>query len=75
MATIAKITDAYVRHYSDNGQTTAYVAWVDSKGRTGRTEGAVRAESGTLAQVYGEHMGALMARAICHGIEIRRERW
>jgi hypothetical protein len=72
---IAKITDAYVRHYSDNGQTTAYVEWIDHRGRTGRTEGAVKAKRGTLAQVYGEHMGALIARAICHGVEIRRERW
>lgn len=72
---IAKITDAYVRHYSDNGQTKVYVNWVDHRGNLGRTEGDVRAANGTLAQVYGEHMGALLARAICHGVEIRHERW
>ncbi len=73
--TIAKITDAYVRTYSDNGQTKAYVEWVDYKGQAGRTEGDVYALEGTLAQVYGDHMGALMARAICMGVEIRREVW
>ena len=60
---IAKITRAYVRHCRDNGQTTAYVEWVDHKGKPGRTEG------------YGLHMGTLLARAICHGVEIERETW
>ena len=72
---IVKITKAYVRHYRDNGQTTAYVEWIDHNGKTGRTEGAVRSKTGTLEQCYGLHMGALMARAICHGIEIERETW
>jgi len=72
---IAKITKAYVRHYCDNGQTTAYVEWVDHNGKLGRTEAPVKARSGTLEQIYGPHMGALMARAICHSIEIERQTW
>ena len=72
---IATITKAYVRHYRDNGQTTAYVEWIDHRGETGRTEAPVKATSGTLAEVYGDHMGALMARAICTGHTIERETW
>lgn len=72
---IERITRAYVRHYRDNGQTTAYVEFTDHAGKWGRTEAPVLADRGTLAQVYGLHMGALMARAICHGIEIERETW
>lgn len=75
---IAKITRAYVRHYRDNGQTTAYVEWVDHKGETGRTEGKVLLPGNTkapLAAVCGMHMGSLLARAICHGVEIEREAW
>lgn len=75
MARIAKITRAYVRKYRDNGQSSAYVEWVDDRGNAGRTEGPIKAETGTLARVYGLHMGALMARAICTGIEIEREIW
>lgn len=37
--TIKTVTKAYVRHYSDNGQTTAYVEWQDERGTKGRTEG------------------------------------
>lgn len=72
---IAKITRAYTRHYRDNGQRTAYVEWIDHKGETGRTEGPILAERGTMAQVYGAHMGALIARAICTGVEIEHETW
>ncbi len=78
---IAKITRAYVRTYRDNGQVTAYVEWVDHKGAIGRTEAPVRlpnesASTGRkLAEVFGDHMGALMARAICTGVAIDREVW
>lgn len=72
---IQKITRAYVRRYRDNGQTTAYIEWVDHLGKAGRTEGPVLAAKGTLADCYGLHMGALMARAICTGHEIERETW
>lgn len=33
---IAKITAACTRYYSDNGQVTTYVEWVDDEGETGR---------------------------------------
>ena len=72
---IARITKAYVRHYSDNGQTKAGVEWIDHNGKAGCTEGGVIAKTGTLAEVYGVHMGALMARAICNGVEIEHETW
>ena len=74
---IAKITRAYVRHYRDNGQTTAYVEWIDHNGTAGRTEGAVLSKrpGPTLAETYGLHMGALIARAICHGVEVERQTW
>lgn len=74
---IREIIRAYVRHYRDNGQTTAYCEWVDHNGKAGRTETPVLSTNpkDTLTVCYGEHMGALFARAICHGIEIERETW
>ena len=78
MIRIAKITDAYVRHYSDTGQRTAYVEWIDTKGRAGRTEGRVghcpqcgRGDDNDL----GTHMQALFDRAAREGVEPRIERW
>jgi hypothetical protein len=70
--TIAKITKAYIRHYSDNGQSTAYVEWVDSRGKAGRTE----ATRGTFEfRPYGDHMDALLDRAKREGITVERETW
>lgn len=63
---IAKITKAYVRTYTDNGQVTAYIEWLDQRNRSGRTEGAYPP---------GEHMGALLARAKREGVPVTRERW
>lgn len=63
--TIARITRAYVRTYSDNGQITAYVEWLDSKGGCGRTEGPER----------NAHMAALIKRAQREGITLMRETW
>lgn len=62
---IAKITKAYIRHYTDNGQTTAYVEWRDAKGKAGRTEGKPR----------NTHMQALFARARREGVPVRKETW
>ena len=62
---VAKITKAYVRHYSDNGQTMAYVEWIDHKGKRGRTEG----DENSL------HMAALLSRAKREGIAVTRETW
>lgn len=62
---IAKITRAYVRHYSDNGQTVAYVEWIDHKGKKGRSEG----------NEHGSHMRSLLARATAECRSIEREEW
>lgn len=62
---IVKVTKAYVRTYSDNGQITAYVEWIDGRGRTGRTEGSPA----------NAHMQALMARAERDGNTVAREVW
>lgn len=62
---IRTITKAYVRLYTDNGQVTAYVEWVDGKGRTGRTEG----------KPANPHMKALLAHAKRDGLRVGAERW
>lgn len=69
---IAKITDAYVRHYSDSDQTTSYVEWIDSRGQAGRTEGPAEYPSCIPSST---HIAALFARATLEGIETRLERW
>lgn len=60
-----KITRAYIRHYSDNGQTTAYIEWSDGS----RTEGEATGNG------PGLHMRALFARAQREGIKIEHENW
>jgi hypothetical protein len=65
MAIISKITRAYVRTYSDSGQTVAYVEWVDNKGETGRTEG----------KPDNAHMQALLAKAEREGLRVEYEQW
>jgi hypothetical protein len=65
MTMITKITRAYIRTYSDNGQTKAYVEWVDHKGERGRTEG----------EPDNQHMQVLMSRAQREGVAVKRERW
>lgn len=80
--TIAKITRAYVRRYSDNGQTVAYVEWLDNRGKAGRTEGGVGpcpccgcvpvSKSGLLVNA---HMDALLTRALREGVPITEETW
>lgn len=62
---ITKITKAYIRTYSDSGQTTAYVEWVDDKSKTGRTEG----------KEHNPHMQALLKRAEREGVEVKRQQW
>ena len=59
---IKQITDAYVRHYSDSGQVTAYVEWLDRRGQPGRTEGKAE-RIGDTHYYVGQHMGALLSRA------------
>lgn len=81
-----KITRAYVRHYSDNGQTKAYVGWLDDKGKSGRTEGdvgpcpccgaeRVASFAGGRKIQLGSHMAALFARAEREGVAIEQETW
>lgn len=65
MASIAKITKAYTRHYRDNGQTVTYVEWIDTKGVAGRTEG----------EPSNAHMVALVARAARESAPVTRETW
>lgn len=62
---IKSVTKAYVRTYTDTGQVTAYVEWVDHRGRSGRTEG----------EPDGTHMQALLARAEREGVKVEKERW
>lgn len=64
-ASIAKILKAYLRHYSDNDTTVAYVEWVDTTGKKGRTEGPPS----------NVHMVQLVARARREGVPIEREDW
>jgi hypothetical protein len=52
-----KITAAYVRTYSDSGQTVAYVEWSDGS----RTEG----------EPDNPHMQALLARAKRDGVNVK----
>jgi hypothetical protein len=61
---IAKITKAYIRTYSDNGQTKACVEWIDHKGENGWTEG----------KPDNAHMQALLARAEREGVTVERQR-
>ncbi len=61
MQTDNKISKAYIRHYTDNDQFTAYVEWSDG----GRTEG----------QPESAHMLALFARAQREGLNVTRETW
>jgi hypothetical protein len=69
---IARITDAYVRHYPDNGQSDAYVEWIDDKGQSGRTVGPLFP---CAPVILNTHMTALFARANREGIAIRGETW
>jgi hypothetical protein len=64
-ARIAEIRKAYIRTYSDSGQTKAYVEWVDTRGNEGRTEG----------DPHNPHMQALLARAKREGVTVKKETW
>ncbi len=82
MDRIAKITDAYVRHYTDNDSVVAYVTWVDEGGRQGRTETKLPWKWGDWVNhpashlmYLGRHMAALFTRANREGIAIRGETW
>lgn len=72
-ARIARITRAYTRHYSDNGDTKSYVEWIDTNGETGRTEGDAYGKN--YMEPVGAHMQALFARAIREGVNPTSEVW
>jgi hypothetical protein len=57
----------YVRHYRDNNQTKLYVEWLDTRGRSGRTEGE--------PDLQNSHMAALVRAAVRQGLRIEREVW
>ena len=63
-----QITRVYTRHYSDNGQTKAYVEWSDGS----RTEGDARYHNRVP---IGDHMYVLFERAKRDGVKIERETW
>lgn len=71
---IATITRAYIRRYSDSGQVTAYVEWIDHKGAKGRTEGpppsAPCPTCGCKKALNRTHMGALFLRAERQGVTV-----
>lgn len=69
---IKQITRAYIRRYSDSGQETAYVEWIDNRGKAGRTEGPCQFSD---CIPIGGHMQALFERAIREGIKIECETW
>jgi hypothetical protein len=62
---IKRITRAYIRTYTDNGQVTAYVEWIDEQGASGRTEG----------KRGNAHMKALFDRAKREGVTVECEQW
>ena len=57
---IAHIIGAWITHYGDSGQVTAYVRWQDESGTEGMTEGSPN----------NAHMQALLDRAIRSGVRI-----
>jgi hypothetical protein len=62
---IAKITRIYTRTYSDSGQQTTYIEWIDGSGKAGRTEGAAG----------NPHMAALISRGEREGVKRKIETW
>lgn len=71
----ATITKAYIRHYRDNDQTTAYVEWSDGGRTEGRLPGREKTKAQTSIYLFGLHMGALLERAQRDGLTIDRQVW
>lgn len=78
---IAKITAAYIRTYSDTGQTKACVKWIDVRGHAGIAEGDVTSHCPYCKQSMSDtnglspHMKALFDRARREGITILYQEW
>lgn len=62
---IKTITKAYIRTYTENETTKAYVEFVDEDDANSRIEG----------EPDNPHMLALLARAEREGLQVERERW
>ena len=81
--TQTEIKRAYIRHYRDSDSTVAYCEWADG----GRTEGHIRTQCGCVhgeqpshfigcnGAPFGEHMTALLARAVRDGAPVSFEVW
>ena len=76
---IARMTDAYVRHYRDNDSWSVIAEWVDDRGSPGSTSGSLKdcghADCYRADHILGAHMAALFARAGREGIQIHGETW
>ena len=75
MATrIAHVTDICIRKYSDSGAVRAYVEWIDTTGKAGRTEGAAIICLEHCFDV-GDHMEALIRRGLREGVYAHGQTW
>ena len=63
---MGQIIKAYIRHYTDNGQTTGYVEWEHTE-----EDGNARTEG----DPDGAHMSALFRRAEREGVHVTYETW
>lgn len=72
------IKRVYTRHYTDNGQRTAYVDWADgsrTESTTQRFYQRMPLGKGVHLFTFGAHMHALFARAKREGLRMERETW
>ena len=70
MRSIKCILQASLIYYSDNRQHAAYVTWLDTKGRQGRTQ-CMNYDPAKPSL----HMQALLLRAMREGVTVTRENW
>lgn len=59
------ITKTYTRTYSDSGQITTYIEFLDENGKSGRLEG----------NIGNTHIDNVLARAKREGIVLTNETW
>lgn len=70
-----QIKRAYIRRYSDTGQTFAYIEWANGS-RTEGTAHSIQRRMGTpIIFSFGTHMHALFVRAKREGTPLTRETW
>ncbi len=71
-----QIKRIYVRRYTDNGQTVAYVDWADGSHTEGALKYSANPRRALLSEAsFGTHMHALFARAKRDGLRLERETW